>query len=806
MNISLNWLKSHIENFPDKIDPKELGLRLTMSTVEVDKVLQRGQWLNDVVVGELLSIEKHPNADKLSIAQVDVGEDKPRQIVFGQMVQMEPGFKVPVALAPTILPGNKKIEKAKLRGVESQGMLCLDQELGLLEDGVSIKFFPKETKNGTPIVKILGLDDVIYEIDNKSLTNRPDLWGHFGMAREVAALYDLKLKEYTVEKIREGKEIDLQVKVKDTKLCPRYLGVAVKGIKVGPSPEWLVSRLQAIGQKSINNIVDITNYIMFDLGQPLHAFDAAKIKDHEIHIRPAKKGEKLVTLDDIERELETTDLVIADGERAVALAGVMGNANSEIIDSTDTVIIESANFDATTIRKTASRLGLRTEAVARFEKSLDPNMAEVAIRKAVDMILEMIPGAEVASALIDEKKFKLFEEKIKLSWGFIEKRIGNKIPAEKVVEILTGLGFIVKESKSGIIVEVPTWRATKDISIKEDIIEEITRVYGYDNIVPAMPVSVLNLPEENKLRMLERKTKDVFSLGLHANEVANYSFADSDFLKKINQLTDDHIELENPWAENRNILRRSLVPGLIVNALDNLRYYTEINVYEVGKIFIRENDGEPVRFESKEVLPLQESLVAGVIASSSEDAELFFRAKGQAEEFFHNLGLEITFSDFNETFVWCHPKQSLEIFVDGEAVGYITNLHPAVATDLGFGGKMCIWQINLNRLLKYYPQVVKFEALPRFPGVELDISVILDAKVMWKDVLSLVKVISPELIQKVVLLDVYKNDKIKEDKKSMTFRVIYQSADRTLQGDEVNKLQARVIEQLEKALKAEIRK
>jgi phenylalanyl-tRNA synthetase beta chain len=308
MNISLSWLKKYIDL--KGIDPKELGLKLTLSTVEVEEVKNLTKNLDGVVVGELLSIKKHPDADKLSIASVDVGEESPRQIVFGQMVEMKVGDKIPVALAPTVLPLGQEIKKSKLRGEISEGMLCLDQELGFLEEGVSIQFFDKKNTNGSLITEIMGLDDSIYDIDNKSLTNRPDLWGHYGMAREVAAIYDKKFKDYELKKFNTKKEVKLQVDVKDQELCPRYLGVVMSGVKVGESPDWLKKNLQSIGQKPINNIVDITNYILHDLGQPLHAFSADRIEDNHIIVRTAKEGEKFTTLDGGEHKLLKTDLVI----------------------------------------------------------------------------------------------------------------------------------------------------------------------------------------------------------------------------------------------------------------------------------------------------------------------------------------------------------------------------------------------------------------------------------------------------------------------------------------------------------------
>ncbi|NQT50284.1 phenylalanine--tRNA ligase subunit beta [Candidatus Kuenenbacteria bacterium] len=801
MNISLNWLKQHIDGL-DKIDPNELGLKLTMATVEVEEVRMQAESLDGVVVGEILEIKKHPDADKLSIAQVDVGEEKPRQIVFGQMVEMKSGKKVPVALAPTVLPGNLEIKQAKLRGELSQGMLCLDQELGLAQEGVSIQFFEQQTKNGTPVVQVLNLDDVIYEVENKSLTNRPDLWGHYGMAREVVAIYDLKLKDYKLEKIKPQKLVDLKVSVEDSELCPRYLGVAIKGIKITESPDWLKQRLEAIGQKSINNIVDITNYIMYDLGQPLHAFSADKIKNDKIIVRRAVDGEKLITLDEEQRILTEDDLVIADSDKAVALAGIMGNVNSEIDDKTEVIIIESANFDATTIRKTSERLGLRSEASMRFEKSLDPNMAELAIKKAVNLILELIPAAEVVSEIVDAKDFKLDQGPLELTWDFIDRIIGQSIEPKKVIKILTGLGFDVKNKTQGIKVKIPTWRATKDVSIKEDIIEEITRIFGYDNLKPKMPAVNLEYQEENKLRNFERKIKDILSLSGASNEVYNSSFVSKKLLQKIGQ-TIDHLELENPWNEDECLMRKSLVPNLLQNVVDNTRFYDQFSLFEIGKVFINDQQGELVKKDSEEHLPSQ--LLFGAGAVHGQDPEVFYQTKGLLETLFAKLNIRISYKESCEVPVWCHPRQTLMIFIDKKEVGYVATLHPAVAKNLEIDKNTAVWEFNLNKIVDQYLQVKKFVPLPKFPAVELDLSIIVAEEKQWKDIRGIVKTVDQRLIQRVQLLDVFKNDKIEVGKKSVTFRITYQANDCTLEMADVNKLQEKVVEQLKNGVGAEIR-
>ncbi|MBU2233267.1 hypothetical protein KJ627_00180, partial [Patescibacteria group bacterium] len=605
MYLSLNWLKDFVD-IPQSIDPEELGLKLTTHTVEIDGIKKQAEKLDGVVVGEILDIKKHPNADKLTIAQVDVGETKPRQIIFGQMLKIEIGQKMPVALAPTTLPDNKKIEKTELRGEISEGMLCLDQELGLSKQGISAHFFDKSVKNGTSIIKALGLDDVIFEVDNKSITNRPDLWSHYGMAREISAFLNIKFKRLkntipptplyqggntipptplyqggntipptplyqggnlTPLSALSGRRSKIKVKVEDFKLCPRYMAIVLDGIKIENSPEWMRKRLLAAGMRPINNIVDITNYVMLELGQPTHIFDLKKIENAisnfhpcsvsqnrrgtifkqipnpksqiNIIIRKAKNGEIIKTLDGQDQKLDDSMLVIADTEKPIAIAGIIGGANSEVDEKTSSILIESANFNPVSIRKTAQKLGLRSEASTRFEKSLDPNLCEIAFARIVELIEEFCPQAKIISELSDEKKYFLNQGLIKLNLEWVEKRIGKKIEKKKIVEILENLGFEINKdierpigrlASNAISVAIPSWRA-KDVSISEDLIEEIVRIYGYDNLNPEMPKIAMEAPEINNERLLERKIKNILSIGAKLTEVYNYSFIGEKRLK-----------------------------------------------------------------------------------------------------------------------------------------------------------------------------------------------------------------------------------------------------------------------------------
>jgi len=477
MLVSYNWLKKHV-NINDNFSAEEVAAKLKSSTVEVEKVAYQGKNLESVVVGKVVTADKHPNADKLKVCQVDVGGENLPIVCGGSNVSM--GMLVAVAKVGAKVQWHGEGELAelvptKIRGVESRGMICASTEVGLGQ------MFPlKEEKEildlshfnfvvGTPLAEALKLDDYIFEIDNKSLSHRPDLWGHYGLAREVATIFNRDLNEYQTKEIKDNKEIKLEVKVEDEELCPRYMAVAVGGIKIGESPAWLKQQLLAVGLRPINNIVDITNYLMLDLGQPMHAFDATKINGHKIIVRRAKEGEEFVALDESRHKLTSEVLVIADAKGPVALAGVMGGLESGVTGETQTVIFESANFNSTSIRKTSTRLGLRTDSAIRFEKSLDPNLAALALRRAVELTLELCPEAKVVSKVVDKKHFTLPIGPIEIALETFQQKLGVKLEEKEIIRILSKLGFEIKQKKTSLSVKIPTWRATKDISLAEDL-------------------------------------------------------------------------------------------------------------------------------------------------------------------------------------------------------------------------------------------------------------------------------------------------------------------------------------------------
>jgi len=810
MNISINWLNKYIDL--EGKEPEEIANKLTMSTVEVEAVRSLGKQLENVFVGKVIRIFPHPNADKLKLVDVELEKEKVKVVCGG--TNLELGMLVALAKPGAMIRWHGqgeliKLEPAKVRGEKSYGMICASDEIGLkdvfpTELGEILDLTAEKLKVGQPLAKALDFDDYILDIDNKSITNRPDLWCHYGISRELAALYEKTIKEIKISKTREGKGVDLKLKVNEQKLCPAYFGVALNNIKIEPSPKWLKKALQSVGQKPINNIVDITNYVMLELGQPVHAFDAEKLTNQQIIVRLATPGEKFITLDGEQRVLSEEMLVIADSEKPVALAGVMGGQDSEISNKTTSIIIESANFDPNNIRRTSMKFGLRSEASMRFEKNLDPTKAFKALERVVQLIKEMQPKAKIASELVKFEKYKLDQGPIELPKEFLLKKIGQKIDDKKITDTLEKLGFKVKDKKESWEILVPTWRATGDISIKEDLVEEVSRIFGYDNIKPQMPKIEDQFQEENKQRQLERKVKDFLTLLNGLTEVHNYSFTKPKILEKLAVDYANYWELENPWDENENLMRQNLWPQLVINIQDNLRFFNKINIFELGRVFLAKPGKDVIEPKQDEFLPAQPYYLAGACAAE-QDKIPFYTAKAIVEQLLKYLQVEFSLIKPTESQSFQHPLRTAITKVEDKEIGWVSELHPLIAQKIEINQKVGIWQMNFDQLIAIIEPKYLYKPISKYPAVIHDLSLIVDEKVMYKDIIQIVQAVEPNIIQNVELLDVFKNGKIKAGKKSITIRITYQSHEKTLEKEEVEKLQKNVIEQLRKAVGAELR-
>ena len=806
MYISLNWLKDFVE-IPKSITPEELGLKLSTHTVEIDKVISQKEKFNKIVVGKILEIKKHPSADRLQLVKVDIGKEK-LDIVCGA-TNIKPGNFVPVALVGAILPNGLEIKAAEIRGVKSNGMLCAEDELGMGEDHTGIMIL-SGAKAGQNLAEHFKLDDTIFEVDNKSITNRPDLWSHLGLAREISAFLNIKLKEPKLDLNKlakgKGKLEKIKVEVKDSKLCPRYMAIKVSGIAIGASPAWMQERLSAVGLRPISNIVDITNYVMLELGQPLHAFDASLVK--EIGVRRAKKGETMETLDGQPRELDDEMLLITDGVKGVAIAGVMGGLSSEISQETKAIIIEAANFEPVQIRKTSQKLGLRTESSMRFEKSLDPNLCALAIARAVELVKKLCPKAEVASDLVDIKSFSLDQGPIELNLEWLEAIIGEKFEEKKIINILEGLGFTVKKEKGKLEVTVPTWRATKDISIPEDLVEEIVRIYGYNNLKLEMPKVVMEAPRVNKERILERKIKEILSQGARLTETYNYSFVGQEQLKKLKMEIKDYVKLANPIASQHTLLRQSLVPNLLENVKVNQSRYSEFGLFEIGNIFMDLTGEEDKGGEKKEKLPFQEKKL-GIILAGEKKGETFKKVKGLVEYLFDYFGLTASFESLEDQPGWADKKAATKITAKGgdkNGLGLVAKLDSQIAATLNMKKEVAIAEISFKELAGpiLNKGVKKYEKIPKYPPVIRDLAFVVGSKILYNDIKNEIENFS-RLVKEVELFDVYEGEGLGENNRNLAFHIIYQAPDRTLTAEEIEKEQANLIKLLEKKFGAQIR-
>jgi len=851
MLVSFNWLKQFV-NLPDSTSAEEVARKLTMSAVEVEEVRKLGENLEGIVVGEVKMVEKHPNADRLQVCNVFDGKES-LQVVCG-------GSNVKEGMLCAFAPIGAKVrwhgegdllelKKTKIRGVESNGMICASTEIGLSEmfplkdekeildlsvilnevkdlsdnqlgskkdSSTSLRSAQNDKIIGKMLAEILKLDDTIFEIDNKSMTHRPDLWGHYGLAREVAALYNKQLAEYEPPEIKKPKNNvgtgrDLSVRVEDKKLCPRYMAVAISGVKIEPSPDWLQKKLLAVGLRPINNIVDITNYVMYELGQPMHAFDSSKLafqKENRIDIivRRAKSGEKFKTLDGSEHKLDERDLLIADEEKAVALAGVMGGENSEIGKNTTTIIFESANFEPVGIRRTALRLSLRSDSSARFEKSLDPNNCELALGRAVQLTKELCPGAKIASNVADEVNFKLPTGPIELNWQFLWRKIGMELDKKIVIKILNSLGFVSKEKKDVLFVTIPTWRATKDISIAEDLVEEIARIYGYGNIIPDLPVFPIIPPFVNEQRLLERKLANILSMELGYREVYNYSFVSLGQIQKTREDLEKYIELENPLSKEKPYLRRSLLPNLLENVAKNIEYYDEIKIFEIGKTFKLEATGVRAETNSDELLPLQDTWLTAVYANK-EDKTPYWQARRILETIFSRLQVSISNAPLDKVQPWEHPARSSLFSVLEKVVSVVSEVNPVVASSFGVEARVGFININLtvlSELLVENRTDVKYKALPIYPEVVRDLAFLVKKDVTHAELVK--TILSTDLLlKKAELFDVYEGQNIGEGYKSMAYRLTYGHEERTLTTQEIDTAQEKIMGSLHTKFGAERR-
>lgn len=786
MWLSLNMISRMVDL--SGLSPEEIANRLTMSTAEIEGIEYMNPWLKDVITAKILDVRSHPNADKLTVCDIDCGNEK-HTVVCGAPNHRK-GDVVPFAPVGTVFGEEIRIKKATIRGVESTGMLCSERELGLSDDHSGIKIFPVETAIGQPLAALYpDWIDVRLEIDNKSITHRPDLWSHAGFAREIGALFGRPFRSvvnYDLEK--ELRDLEpISVRIEDPEAGPRYSGLVIKNIAIDDSPEWMKANITAIGMRPINNIVDVTNFVMTEIGEPMHAFDKWKIRGGEIIVRMAKKNETITTLDGKDFALNEEDIVIADKEGAIALAGVMGGANSEIEDATCEIVLEAACFSPVNIRKTAQRYNQRTEAAIRFEKSLSPELTKAALIRCYDLIKQMIPGAEAVSQIIDAYPRKQQPVTITTTTDFIRTRLGESIDDGRIVEILESLDFRTTADFPNLTVEVPMYRATKDISIPEDLVEEIGRIHGYDNITPAAPLFPCAAPRRNEFRLFERRIKGILSGDLGMIEVSGYSFTGKDILDRLGINDGKELLLANPLSIEHDRLRRSIVPNMIKHITVNQKYHDQFQIFEMGRVFLK-NDRK-----SRE-LPEERTMVAGAVFRKRVAHPVFYDAKNAVLGLLERLRIAGTgFLPKREGLPpYCHPGRSAEITIQGTTAGMVFELHPDMRQLFDVAGQAALFELDCNALHGAETLPFRFTEISKFPEVPFEISVLADTTVYGDDILAIIRRCD-ERIRSCHVISIFEGETLPRGKKSVSIKIIFASEERTLATEEVSELQGKVI-------------
>ena len=812
MKLSLSWIKDYVQ-IPEDMDLKKLAYDLTMSTVEVEDVEYLARRFDNMLVGVIEKIEPHPNADKLRVCKVDIGGGEIKDIVCGG-INLKEGMRVAVSCPGAVVRWHGEgepvvIKNSKLRGVESYGMICASDEIGLGElfpasqEAEILDLSAFEVPAGTSLADALDMNDVLLEIDNKSMTNRPDLWGHYGIAREIAALYDLPLKK--IEPYTADVQSDFKVEINDPDRCTRYIGVEMSGVEVKPSPYQMQNRIWKAGMRPINALVDITNYVMLATGNPTHAFDADNITDH-IVVRHAVEGEKLILLNDHELTLCADDLVITDSEGPVALAGVMGGAKDSILPKTRRVILEVANFESTGIRRTALRYDTRTEASSRYEKAVDPERCEQALALSMQYFQELYPELTV-TGFCDKYVKKLERAQIDVSLAWLAKRLGKNLSNEVIQKKLELLGFDVEISGDNMHVTAPTWRSTGDISIKDDVMEEVARLYGYDNFEATSFTTTFEGAINQKDQDLLRRIKEYLAIRCGMQEVYTYPWMNDVFVNAVLQSTEGVLRLSTPPAPDLSYIRSSLLPNLCEAVVKNERYFNDFAIFEEAQVFFDRN--YTAAYDETELLPEQKRHIGAAFASSVKDiTELFREAKGVLEympRYTHMEGFEFR---KEEKPVWADNVVWMNIFRGGEKIGDMGLVAKKVSMECGIKNlSVMLFELDVTKLVPLKSRTNRFTHLAEYPETDYDISMLFDSDAAWADIYDAImgQKKASALLKDAAFVDEYRGKQIPEGKKSVTIRLTIGSSEKTLTSQEIESAANQVMKKLGKKMGAELR-
>lgn len=794
MKTSIEWLKEYSDI---NVDAKTLADRLTMTGSKVETIEEKGNDIENVVVGKILEVKKHPDADKLVVTQVDIGTEKV-QIVTGAK-NIKEGDIVPIAKDNSYLPGGVNIKKGMLRGVESCGMMCSIGELALdiadypdqIEDGIMILSAKYEKDIGKDVVEVLNLREDI--LDFEITSNRPDCFSIEGLGRETAVSLGEKFKNPHKDLGKEVKSVDeiegLKVDIEAPDLCYRYIARVIKDVEIKESPDWMKRRLNACGVRAINNIVDITNYVMLEIGEPMHAFDINSVEGKHIIVRRAKENEKIATLDEKERELDNTMLVIADEKKPVAVAGVMGGANSGITDTTKTVVFEAAVFNRGSIRLTAKKIGLRTEASTRYEKGLSPEIAIRAINRAVELAEEIGAGKAV-EAKIDVYPNKVKPEVIKFEPERINNLLGLKIPKEEMVKILEALEIKV----NGDMLEIPYFRT--DIQKTADIAEEVIRIYGYDKLESTLINAESTVGEKNKLQKLQDKVKELL-VTKGFSEMYSFSFISEADFNKCNLDSSKAIRISNPLGEDYSLMRTDMMPTVLQSIATNYNKKNKnAKLFEMGRTYSDE-EGNMQKGE----IPTEVDQIAFALYGDEAD---FYIVKGIIENILEASNIA-RYQIQRAEDAHLHPGRSAQILIGKDSIAKFGEVHPQIIENYGINEKVYYAVIDIAKFARYGKDNKKYTPIPKYPAVERDIAIVVDEDIEVGQIEAIVMKRAKNVLETMKLFDVYRSDKLGENKKSVAYELIFRAQDKTLTDDEISGTMEAIISDLKNTINAELR-
>ncbi len=796
MHVSYRWLCRHVD--VRDVHPEEIARDLTLRTAEVEGVHPFAPVLDDVVVGHVVERAKHPDADKLSVCRVDVGEGDPLSIVCGAP-NVRAELKVAVAKVGTVLPGDVKIKKSKIRGESSSGMICSERELGLGEDHDGIWELPADAPLGVSVTdafgRVHGAHDWVLEIDNKSLTHRPDCWGHRGLAREIAAIRGLELLPLDVSLPACGGGAPFPVRI-ESESCFRYLALPIDGVRAVRSPEWLRLLLLAADQRPIDLLVDVSNFVMLDLGQPNHLFDRKRLSREGIVVRDARAGETMTTLDGMERKLLPSDMLICDGDDPVALAGVMGGEGTKVGAGTDELLLEVAAFHPATVRRTAMRLGLRSSASARFEKHLDPTLPLDAAGHLVRTLQAIQPDLRLPSPPTDAGTWESPARAIALRPDRVRALLGVEIERDEVAAMLARLGFAVEPGMNGAMaVGVPSWRATKDVTIEEDLVEEIARMLRYDRIPERPLVGTLRPIPRDVRRATVRRVQDRLAGGARYHEVLTYSFLSDELATRLGIADERYVTVKNPVAEGLTRVRRSVAPSVLGVVENNLHHRDVVQLFEVGKGYLPEHANE--RGEPREIHEV--ALVRAAPpppAGARFDAGSLPHLEGVVEDL---VGLPLAWrrAEPGELPPWSHPARAVCAHPSdapgGAPRAWLGALEPGVARALGLAeSDVAVATISLDAWLPLADLRPPYRPIPRFPGVKVDVALALPENALAGDARAAIERAGAGLVAALELFDLYAGESVGTGRKSLAYHVVLQSPDRTLRDKDLHRFLDRV--------------